>query len=90
MTVPALWALRLIGVLGNSGFYVLLAAAPIAAVTFAAVRVGSGDGTDGEDTPTVDHVPLEWKGFSVPWEPDDVDALDRALGMNEVELHGAP
>ena len=78
------------GVLGNSGFYLLLAVAPIAAVTAAAVRVGSGDGTVDEDTPTVDDVPLEWKGFAVPWEPNDVDELDRALGMNEVQLHGAP
>lgn len=90
VAVPALWALRLAGVLGNSGFYILLAVAPIAAVTTAAVRVGTGDGTVDEDTPTVDDVPLEWKGFSVPWEPNDVDELDRALGMNEVQLHGAP
>ena len=90
VAVPVLWALRLAGVLGNSTFYWLLALTPIAAVVFAAVKVGTGDGTEDEDTPTVDHVPLEWKGFAVPWEADDVEELDRALGMNEVQLHGAP
>jgi hypothetical protein len=56
----------------------------------AGVRVGVGDGTGVEDTPRVHDVPLEWKGFSVPWEPSDLDELDRALGMNEVQLHGTP
>jgi branched-chain amino acid transport system permease protein len=90
VAVPVLWALRLAGVLGNATFYWLLALTPIAAVVLAAVKVGTGDGTEDEDTPTVDHVPLEWKGFAVPWEADDVEELDRALGMNEVQLHGAP
>jgi branched-chain amino acid transport system permease protein len=90
VAIPVLWGLRLADVLGNSLFYVLLAFTPIVAVTIASIRVGSGDGTVDEDTPAVDDVPLEWKGFSVPWEPGDAEALDHALGMNEVEFHGAP
>ena len=77
------------GVCALSGI-ILLAVAPIAAVTVAAARVGTGDGTVDEDTPTVDDVPLEWKGFATPWEPEDVLILDRELGMNEVQIHAAP
>ncbi|MEY3361094.1 MAG: hypothetical protein RL531_813 [Actinomycetota bacterium] len=90
LAVPLLWILRLAGLLGNGAFYLLLAVAPIVAVVVAGVRVGVGDGTGVEDTPRVHDVPLEWKGFSVPWEPSDLDELDRALGMNEVQLHGTP
>ena len=89
MTVSPSLTLALLLALGLAG-YALLALAPVAAVTVAAVRVGTGTGERGEDTPTVHEVPLEWKGFAVPWEANDVDELDRALGMNEVQLHGAP
>jgi branched-chain amino acid transport system permease protein len=90
LAVPLLWILRLAGFLGNGPFYLLLALAPIVAVVVAGVRVGLGDGTEVADTPRVHDVPLEWKGFGVPWDPEDVVELDRALGMNEVQLHGAP
>ena len=74
----------------NAPFYALLALAPVVAVTVAAVRVGTGTGERDEDTPTVHEVPLEWKGFATPWEPEDVLILDRELGMNEVQIHAAP
>lgn len=90
VAVPLLWALRLAGVLSTPLLYLLLAATPVVAVTVAAVRVGTGDGSDGDDIPTVDHVPLEWRGFATAWEPEDVVELDRALGMNEVQIHAAP
>ena len=90
VAIPVLWGLRLAGVMGNAPFYALLALAPVVAVTVAAVRVGTGTGERDEDTPTVHEVPLEWKGFATPWEPEDVLILDRELGMNEVQIHAAP
>lgn len=41
-----------------------------------------------ERGPQRHRVPLEWVGVTEPWDPDDVDDLDRALAVTEAELHG--
>jgi branched-chain amino acid transport system permease protein len=33
-------------------------------------------------------VPLEWMGVTEPWDPDELDELDRRLAVSEAELHG--
>jgi branched-chain amino acid transport system permease protein len=64
-------------------------------VILLSVPVGEAFGRRGaielpdEPLPEEDEVPLEWVGITRPWTDDDVRALDAALGMNEVELHGA-
>ena len=85
LVIPMLWILRLAGVYGNAIFFTLVAVAPIVAVTFATIRIGGI-----EQTPTVNDIALEWKGFVEPWDPSDVVELDLALGINEVSLHAAP
>jgi hypothetical protein len=30
---------------------------------------------------------LEWVGVTVPWAPEKVHELDRALALDEVDLH---
>ena len=85
IVIPAVWILRLAGIYGNAVFFPLLVLSPVAAVTFATLKIGGL-----EQTPTVDEIPLEWKGFIEPWKSSDVIELDMALGMNEVTLHVSP
>ena len=85
IVIPALWILRLAGIYGNAVFFPLIVLAPVVAVTFATLKIGGL-----EQTPTVDDVPLEWKGFIEPWNENDLIELDTALGINEVSAHAAP
>ena len=37
--------------------------------------------------PRAHAVPLEWMGVTEPWDPDEVEELDRRLAVSEAELH---
>ncbi len=90
---PAIWAtvgaaaglygLRMAGVIGNWPFAVLLIAVPMVANVAAGLVARPDTGEEAVD------VPLEWRGILRPWTDDDRIELDRVLGVNEVEIHGA-
>lgn len=40
-----------------------------------------------EAGPRAHAVPLEWMGVTEPWDPDEVEELDRRLAVSEAELH---
>lgn len=83
-TVAVLYLLRMLDVLGNWPFAVLLIVVPMAAN---AVVQGLSRPEKAEE-PGAD-VPLEWRGIVRPWTEADRIELDRVLGVNEVEIHGA-
>ena len=80
VVLAALYAIRMLDVIDNWTYALLTLATPLVAVVVATVL--QREQTEAE-------VPLEWRGVTEPWTGDDVRELDRVLGLNEVELHGA-
>ncbi len=78
-----LYALRMLDVIGNWPFALLLILAPVVgnAVAQRTAREATAEGPPD--------VPLEWRGIVRPWTEDDRLELDRALAINEVDIHGA-
>jgi branched-chain amino acid transport system permease protein len=83
LTLAALagaWGLRMAGAFGNWPFVAIVGAITLAGPAIALLR----------DRPAMpDQVPAEWLGLSQPYTPADVAALDRAVGLPELEPRGA-
>jgi branched-chain amino acid transport system permease protein len=76
------YVLRLLDVIANWPFVVLLALTFVAsaAIAMARARPSVVDLADAEPE-------LEWVGITVPWTPDRVLELDRALALDDVQAH---
>jgi branched-chain amino acid transport system permease protein len=85
LAVMGLWyALRLLGVIDNWPFVILLIVTFLGAAGLATFRARPTvvDLSDAEPE-------LEWVGITVPWTRDRVAALDRALALDEVQVHAS-
>jgi len=77
----ALWyALRLLDVITNWPFVILLILTFVAANAVAMLRARPAVGA-AEAEPD-----LEWVGITSPWTPERVVALDRALALDQVRV----
>jgi branched-chain amino acid transport system permease protein len=80
------WLLRVFDVIANWPFVILLVltfvAANAAAMIRAQRRIVDVAAAEAEAEPE-----LEWVGITVPWTPERVAELDRALALDEVQVH---
>jgi branched-chain amino acid transport system permease protein len=80
----ALWyALRLLDVIANWPFVVLLALTFVVAGAVATARARSAEQVAAAVEPEPE---LEWVGVTAPWTPERVEALDRALALDQVKV----
>lgn len=88
--LPALWLARAEDVLTNWTFVLLAVTAVLLAPTAAELLTHRSAGATAPTEPGAPAVPedVEWLGIERPFTPDDVRALDRALGVKEAQLHG--
>lgn len=82
--LAALYALRITDAIDNWPYALASLAVPVVALALATARARAA-----EQTGKPADVPLEWRGILRPWTPRDARELDAALGMSEVQLHGA-
>ena len=88
VVLATLYGLRLAEVLTNWPYLLLSiatvgGAAMIAGITQPrAVELAAGLEAELAD------VPLEWRGIDRPWTHEDMEELDRQVGLSEAELHG--
>jgi branched-chain amino acid transport system permease protein len=79
--VMAVWyVLRLVDVLANWPFVLLLVATLVAAAVLADLRARAAAAAE-PPAPDQEEVPLEWLGITAPWTPERVAELDRALAL---------
>ena len=89
VALVVIYVLRITDVITNWPFVVLMGMAVVGATLVAsllrpkAVEEAAGDIEDIVD------VPLEWRGIDRPWTDADVEELDRAIGLEEVTVHGS-
>ena len=76
------WVLRVLDVIANWPFVILLALTFVAASVAATIRARQKVIDLSEPEPA-----LEWVGITSPWTPEQVGALDRALGLDQVQVH---
>ncbi|MBA3303741.1 MAG: ABC transporter permease [Actinomycetota bacterium] len=78
------YALRLLDVIANWPFVILLVLTFVVASAAAVVRArSSATSAEGDGKPEPD---LEWVGVTVPWTTERVDAVDRALALEQVKV----
>jgi len=77
------WVLRVLDVIGNWPFALLVIASFLVGSGVALYRVRAAL----QELSQAQEPDLEWTGITVPWAPEDVTALDRALALDTVELH---
>jgi branched-chain amino acid transport system permease protein len=87
----AVWVLRSTNVIDNwttffAAMVVLVLSVPVGELFG---RRGEIPEVAAETAEEEEDVPLEWVGITRPFTPEDVRALDAALGINQVELYGA-
>jgi branched-chain amino acid transport system permease protein len=81
--VMALWyALRMFDVIANWPFVILLGLTFVVAAGLAMLRARPTVVDLSEKEPD-----LEWVGITVPWTPERVVELDRALALDSVQVH---
>jgi hypothetical protein len=73
------WVLRLVGV--YQGWGMVIAMSVITLVGALAARFRAEEATERER-----EVPLEWVGVTVPWTPDRLVEVDRALNLEQFEI----
>lgn len=83
-----LYALRMLDVITNWPYVILSILCPVVATIVAGLlKPKAVEEAAGHLEEIVD-VPLEWRGIDRPWTDDDLEELDRAIGLDEVAVHG--
>jgi branched-chain amino acid transport system permease protein len=77
------WALRVAGVYDNRPFWFLLIATYLVAYGVAMFRSRAELEALAEDQAGPE---LEWMGVTVPWQPEHLHEMDRALALDEVDV----
>ncbi len=87
--LAGVYALRLADVIDNWP-YVILSAATVGAAGIVAglAKPEAVEEAAGESQAEREDVPVEWRGIDRPWTVEDLEELDRQVGLSEVELHG--
>ncbi|HEY7439147.1 MAG TPA: branched-chain amino acid ABC transporter permease, partial [Acidimicrobiia bacterium] len=85
--MAVVYALRLADVIANWPFVILMVGIPMVATGVAGFVQPTT--LETEEELRAPEVPLEWRGIDEPWTAEDLDELDRVVGLSEVELHGA-
>jgi branched-chain amino acid transport system permease protein len=75
------WVLRVLDVIANWPFVILLALTFVVASVAATIRARQKVIDLAEPEPA-----LEWVGITSPWTPEQVSALDRALALDQVQV----
>ena len=90
IALVGLYVLRITDVITNWPYVVLSLATPVVATIVAGLlKPEAVEEAAGLHDEVLD-VPLEWRGIDRRWNEDDLEELDRAIGLEEVTLHGAP
>jgi branched-chain amino acid transport system permease protein len=89
VAIVGLYAVRLADVIDNWTFVILV----VVAVALAGIASGLAKPTAveeaaGQSPEELEDVPLEWRGIDRPWTEEDLEELDRQVGLGEAELHG--
>lgn len=87
-SLAALYSLRMVDVINNWTYVVLSIAVPVVAVVAAGLTRRDTSAAVTEATTADGVVALEWLGLTQRWSEEDGRALDRALGISEMQLHG--
>jgi branched-chain amino acid transport system permease protein len=89
VAIVVLYAVRLADVIDNWTFVVLVILA-VAAAGIAASLARPKAVEEAADVPpeVLADVPLEWRGIDRAWTTEDLEELDRQVGLSEAELHG--
>ncbi len=82
------YALRIADVITNYPYLILSVAAPVVATIVAGLLKPKAVEEAAGNLEEVLDVPLEWRGIDRPWTEADLEELDRAVGIEEVSLHG--
>lgn len=79
--IVGVWLLRIGDVIANWPFVLLACGWSLALLLVAAARGRNAT------APRVEGVSLEWLGVTEPWNEEQLREIDRALGVNELDLH---
>jgi branched-chain amino acid transport system permease protein len=89
VAIVVAYGLRLADVIDNWTFVICIGVAVVAAaIAGSLARPKAVEEAAGETAEELADVPLEWRGIDRPWTLDDLEELDREVGVGEVELHG--
>jgi branched-chain amino acid transport system permease protein len=89
VAIGVLYGIRMADVIDNWTFVVLLiVVVAIAGIASGLAKPKAVEEAAGESPEEIADVPLEWRGIDRPWTEDDLEELDRQVGLSEVELHG--
>jgi branched-chain amino acid transport system permease protein len=82
------YALRMAEVIDNYAFIAVIVIAVVAAgIAGSLARPKAVEEAAGETPEELADVPLEWRGIDRPWTTEDLEELDRQVGLAETELH---
>jgi branched-chain amino acid transport system permease protein len=89
IALVGIYALRLADVIDNWPYVILsFAAVGVAGAVASLVKPEAVLEAAGESAAEIEDVPLEWRGIDRPWTEEDLEELNREVGVSEAELHG--
>ena len=89
VALVALYAVRMADLIDNWTFVGLIVfVVAVAGIASGLAKPKAVEEAAGESPEELADVPLEWRGIDRPWTEEDLEELDRQVGLSEVELHG--
>jgi branched-chain amino acid transport system permease protein len=88
VAIVVAYGLRIADVIDNWTFFAVIVIAVVAAgIVGSLARPKAVEEAAGETPEELADVPLEWRGIDRPWTTEDLEELDREVGLGEAEFH---